>query len=394
MANNQALLGALLAFGGANKTNGDIVRSRGSSPSTPSGSLRGRPTPSQHSRISPAAASTKAPAASAHDANRARANTQRPTPPPVKPKPRRLSDHHYQPKPTSPATSFVGILENNTLRSPKPRQTPNAVPKGSMEVRPQAQAASHEREGYEGRQKDAAQPRIGHSQSRLGSGYNDAKEVKDPTHPQVKEVSPQRQEAEGRPRYEDLSDDDSSQEYVSASEDTAPSPTNARKQRQPPTPPPTRSRLSPGYHLDPKPSSQLIDISRPPRRSISSTRSLSAHSNPSLNATYYQLYPRRKTQVTLGEDLANAMVASSLATSRASSPSKPTPPIPHPRRHSHLSPWHSRNPSPTKRTGMRHTLRDQDSSSSESETGDHPYGKHKKKRHLRPKHPNKHHEGM
>lgn len=41
---------------------------------------------------------------------------------------------------------------------------------------------------------------------------------------------------------------------------------------------------------------------------------------------------------------------------------------------------------------MRHTLREPESSS-ESDTEQHPYGKHKKKRHLRPKHPNKHHEG-
>lgn len=42
---------------------------------------------------------------------------------------------------------------------------------------------------------------------------------------------------------------------------------------------------------------------------------------------------------------------------------------------------------------MRHTLREPESST-DSETEQHPYGKHKKKRHLRPKHPNKHHEGM
>jgi hypothetical protein len=143
--------------------------------------------------------------------------------------------------------------------------------------------------------------------------------------------------------------------------------------------------------------SQPIEISPAPRASISSARSISPQSNPSLNAAYHQLYQRRTTQLTLGEDLANAMVASSLATSRASSPSKLAPPSTTPRRHNHLSHFGSRTPSPTKSTkkakGMRHTLRDPESSSSDSETEQHPYGKHKKKRHLRPKHPNKHHEG-
>jgi hypothetical protein len=147
----------------------------------------------------------------------------------------------------------------------------------------------------------------------------------------------------------------------------------------------------------------LTHIARSPRQYNSSVRSISTHSNPSVSAAYHQLYPRQhKTPLTLGEDLANAMVASSLATSRASSPNKSATSPPSQLRYSHLSPFHSRNPSPTKsskpskpskKVGMRHTLRDPETSSSESETGQHPYGKHKKKRHLRPKHPNKHHEG-
>jgi hypothetical protein len=169
--------------------------------------------------------------------------------------------------------------------------------------------------------------------------------------------------------------------------------------KQPPQPPPARSRPPPpGTRRNVNNPSQPIEISPAPRASISAARSISPQSNPSLNAAYHQLYQRRTTQLTLGEDLANAMVASSLATSRASSPSKLAPPSTTPRRHNHLSHFGSRTPSPTKSTkktkGMRHTLRDPESSSSDSETEQHPYGKHKKKRHLRPKHPNKHHEGM
>lgn len=95
-----------------------------------------------------------------------------------------------------------------------------------------------------------------------------------------------------------------------------------------------------------------------------------------------------------GDQLANAMVAGSLASSRRPSPHKTEPPPPPTRRQKHKSALlFSRTPSPTK-TGMRHTLRKEESDDSDSDEYDshHPYGKHKKKRHLR-KHPNKHHEG-
>lgn len=199
------------------------------------------------------------------------------------------------------------------------------------------------------------------------------------------------------------------EEYVSASEATTADQTGANKQKtadrtkQPPTPPPARSRHRPNSQSGSAGLTQPIDIARSPRQYNSSVRSISNHSNPSVSAAYHQLYPRQhKTPLTLGEDLANAMVASSLATSRASSPSKAATSPPYQQHYSHLSPFHSRNHSPTKssksskppkKVGMRHTLRDPETSSSESETGQHPYGKHKKKRHLRPKHPNKHHEG-
>jgi hypothetical protein len=95
-----------------------------------------------------------------------------------------------------------------------------------------------------------------------------------------------------------------------------------------------------------------------------------------------------------GDQLANAMVAGSLASSRAPSPKKQEPP-PLPTRklkHHHTFSF-ARTPSPAK-TGMLHTLRKTASETSDDEDDDmlHPYGKHKKKRLVR-KHPNKHHEG-
>lgn len=415
--NNAALLGALMAFGGASKSNGDILRSRGNSPATPATSMRGRPpglspSPSYRqpatapatARVSPAALPPMRPnvtASATRDDNHDDIKTQRPTPPP---KPRRLSEHHYKPRPISPATSFVGILEKNTLRRPTLKQQHhlNEVSSVDMEVRAQAEAATNQIEGFDRRQKDPPQRQkvqVFSNNSRPTSSAD--RRVQDRTRAQVET---RLAEAQNRARSQALSSSEDD-EYVSASEDTARSPTVAQRAgttvatKQPPQPPPARSRPPPpGTRRNLNNPSQPIEISPAPRASISSARSVSPQSNPSLNAAYHQLYPRRTTNLTLGEDLANAMVASSLATSRASSPSKLAPPSTTPRRHSHLSHFGSRTPSPTKSTkkakGMRHTLRDPESSSSESETEQHPYGKHKKKRHLRPKHPNKHHEGM
>ncbi|KAL1388149.1 hypothetical protein HDK64DRAFT_272972 [Phyllosticta capitalensis] len=95
-----------------------------------------------------------------------------------------------------------------------------------------------------------------------------------------------------------------------------------------------------------------------------------------------------------GDSLANAIVGASLATSRTSTPVT-VPPPPAPRRHGkhHHVKSRSRNPSPQKRPGhLLHTLRKEPSSSDvDSDSGRDM--KHKKKRHFRPKHPNKHKEG-
>ena len=92
------------------------------------------------------------------------------------------------------------------------------------------------------------------------------------------------------------------------------------------------------------------------------------------------------------DSLANAMVASSLASSRAPSPTKPQPPPPrrHGRPHSlfhrsHSTEGISRTPSPAKQ--MRQTLRTPRKSEDEETM-------YKAKRsHFMKKHPNKHHEG-
>ena len=93
------------------------------------------------------------------------------------------------------------------------------------------------------------------------------------------------------------------------------------------------------------------------------------------------------------DSLANAIVASSLASSRASSPTKPAPPLP--RRHSKQyflfrqnhqtqDQLPSRTPSPAK--GMRQTMRAPARSDDEDDL-------HKRSHHPFKKHPNKHHEG-
>lgn len=97
-----------------------------------------------------------------------------------------------------------------------------------------------------------------------------------------------------------------------------------------------------------------------------------------------------------GDQLADAMVAGSLASSRQTSPTRSTiepPPLPT-RRHKHHTFSLSRTPSPAK-FGMRKTLRQ-----AQSDTDDdgedterlYPYSKHKVQKRLG-KHPNKHHEG-
>ncbi|RMY78526.1 hypothetical protein D0863_00598 [Hortaea werneckii] len=205
-----------------------------------------------------------------------------------------------------------------------------------------------------------------------------------------------------------LSDDES---YVSISEDTAEgSPLKMKRTRsssasrsqeeghletaRPYTsyePAPHRaSRVSPPTRGKP------VEIPKPSGRSAASPPMSFApsaqSSSQSLTAQWHRMNPQRRTPLQ-SDDIANAIVASSLASSRAPSPRKSNrlepPPVPSRRRHHTLS--FARSPSPA-RQGMRMTLRKHDSSDTGEEDSLHPYSKHRKKRHLR-KHPNKHHEG-
>nr|OQO19581.1 hypothetical protein B0A51_11904 [Rachicladosporium sp. CCFEE 5018] len=190
--------------------------------------------------------------------------------------------------------------------------------------------------------------------------------------------------------------------YFSAPEDAVVTPVTVRNQRssnftttlQPPTPTPRKTEFSQSRSPTRPGKTAPIDISNVPRgHPVPSppplARSSSVQSGQSITAAYHQMYQRRQTPLTTGDDIANAIVASSLASSRAGSPRKREASLAPPSLRHGLST--SRTSSPVKK-GMRHTLRGAESESSESDDEMHPYGKHKRKRHLR-KHPNKHHEG-
>ena len=210
-----------------------------------------------------------------------------------------------------------------------------------------------------------------------------------------KDVAKENQPKLTRDKHEDSDSNDS---FRSAKEIASPI-----KVSKPPLPLPRRKNKQETLPVDDpaKPNIQLhppsrgtsstpMDIHGPSRSRVSSSHGLPAP-HPSITATYHQLHPRRMTPLTTGDSLANAMVASSLASSRAPSPHK-APPQPA-TRHKSGSISHSlfsRTPSPPKK-GMRHTMRSQ--SSSESDDEEVPYAKYKKKSKFLRKHPNKHHEG-
>lgn len=122
----------------------------------------------------------------------------------------------------------------------------------------------------------------------------------------------------------------------------------------------------------------------------------------SITAAYYELHPRKMSRLTTDDALADAIVASSLAATRAPSPRDERSPSAQPFvqfGHSHgiHSSQHNSNHGATKTSASRppamlHTLRSEGSSPSTSSTEGDPYSKHKKKRHFR-KHPNRHAEG-
>ncbi|KAI9683149.1 MAG: Increased rDNA silencing protein [Trizodia sp. TS-e1964] len=149
-----------------------------------------------------------------------------------------------------------------------------------------------------------------------------------------------------------------------------------------------------------KPNTQLIKesfVSRPNLRSTSSLN-LAAQVSPTWQGETrgYKMPSRISSQLT-GESLADAIVASSLATSRAPSPTKPSRPPPPPRHPKSLSLFHhrhhsheeSRSASPAKGIGLRQTMR---KIKSEDDDDDASMQKRGRKKILRT-HPNKHHEG-
>ncbi|GAB7354219.1 hypothetical protein MBLNU459_g4763t1 [Dothideomycetes sp. NU459] len=209
---------------------------------------------------------------------------------------------------------------------------------------------------------------------------------------------------------EDGGDDASSVDSFTSAKEIRSPPVSPEKKRRPPAPAPRRvlktqdvprvstdGALEPSIHVRPptRNGSKAIEIKHANPSPASSAQSDHARQPPqSITALYNQMHPRRVTPLTTGDSLANAIVASSLASSRVPSPTK-LPPAPVMRRKSssvsHVShSLFSRTPSPPKK-GMRHTMRKADSASSDDDDKD-PYGKHKKKRFVR-KHPNKHHEG-
>ncbi|KAK3617853.1 Increased rDNA silencing protein [Elasticomyces elasticus] len=316
----------------------------------------------------------------------------------VAPKPRRLSDHYSTVKSQSPTdaahipptTSLVKLFEQKaSVSSPSVQKRPSPVT-----VRP-----SHD--------LPMRSPKPIHTdggitavfQMELGGSQKEAPK------PASNTPSPQPQHGIAAPSSSD--DDD----YVSASEDTAPnsSPLTIRKRDSRPSSAASVAsvsltntsnrcpRPSPSPLRHSSSSTQPLQIPKPPSRNLTSPADMSPVSSQSttrsIAAQYHMLHPRRMTPLNTGDDLANAIVASSLASARAPSPRKMDPPPPIPSRsHKHHKLGFSRTPSPTKHAGMRHTLRKEESEDSGTEDENHPYGKHKKKRIVR-KHPNKHHEG-
>ena len=229
----------------------------------------------------------------------------------------------------------------------------------------------------------------------------------------VDTTDPVKQDSANPDRY-DGQGHSSEDSFASASEDlNSGSPEPARTKTKAAAPSPShgdllrsqndakrRPQTSPAPHYvagaRPIPTKQYQQMPPPRPMSAQSTgRSVSSmQSHMSIPAQFNAAHPRKMTPLRTGDELANAIVASSLASSRAPSPTRlDPPPVPTRRRKGHhhkLS--FSRTSSPTK-TGMLHTLRKQeDDSSSEDEDDSHPYSKHHKKRLVR-KHPNKHHEG-
>jgi hypothetical protein len=127
------------------------------------------------------------------------------------------------------------------------------------------------------------------------------------------------------------------------------------------------TRSPPRRSLSPDPSHLSISTTklRPIVARNYSPNHLTDPDHPSITAVYHQLHPRRMTPLKSGDSLANAIVASSLASSRAPSPTK-LPPHSLPSRRTSHTKLFTRTPSPKK--GMRHTMRKPASDSDSDQT--------------------------
>ncbi|KAK0264132.1 Increased rDNA silencing protein [Friedmanniomyces endolithicus] len=317
--------------------------------------------------------------------------------PHVAPKPRRLSGHvsktndRNPDRPTDftsirPTTSLVKLFEKKTSTSTSPHAGNPPAPATSRPV--------HDPPMRDGKSaRDGAITSVFHMEM---GGFGEDNDVPR----RAATIAAGNRERMARPGDDD--EHSSSDDYVSASEDTAPfsSPLTIKKRES--RAPSVASDMVTTRDRRPRPSpsplrhssTQPLQIYKAPSRNLTSPAdmSISSQSERSIPAQYNMLHPRRMTPLNTGNDLANAIVASSLASARAPSPHKVDPPPVPLRNPKHHKLGFSRTPSPSKHVGMRQTLRKEESEETDTENEHHPYGKHKKKRIVH-KHPNKHHEG-
>lgn len=144
---------------------------------------------------------------------------------------------------------------------------------------------------------------------------------------------------------------------------------------------------------------RILDTSQPDTPTRRFSYAPSVFDETTVPGSFHNTISRQGTGTTEGtsgmtkESLANAIIASSLASSRAPSPYSPLPPLPPPRRSRSRSLLHPgdilkkdvrKTPSPPK--GFRQTLRDPPKPDEEA-------NKNANRRHLIKHHPHKHHEG-
>ncbi|KAH6680431.1 hypothetical protein B0J14DRAFT_578625 [Halenospora varia] len=277
------------------------------------------------------------------------------------------SDHSGGPDmaPIAPTTSLIDMFENS-----------GGVPKGR--IKPKKSSSSSPRKSR------SLSPKRSQRSSKAPPSILPTK----PVRPEIKSPKPS------------LAQLPKQMETVRHAEES-PKPSKPPVTATKPIPIPSRSRQTP--LLKPRPQPEEDDDS-----SDDSFVSASDY-KPSFRAELNNQQRRRLTSASAVsvnsaatiDSMANAIVASSLASSRAASPSRSSvqgsllaPPPPPTRRSPHRGHiFHvqkdSRTPSPQKHSGLRSTLR-KPKSKEEIDEGE---KRRTKKAHLMKKHPNKHHEG-